>query len=181
MNPSWFCMDCQLVGWSPYSRTMYYTLCSMKARMSSTRQAVVRSDSFTGFGNRPDFTPAHHVDFEIGMIVGMICDNRTKPVSGRVLRVLLVIIVTSIHWLPKMVITIQQGFFYDYGSKWGVNLIPNRQLQLGTLAFLKGLQEQKISVLERNILTSLPEIFLQTFRLFLGGNDLQTATTFLFS
>jgi hypothetical protein len=52
--------------------------------MSSTRQAVVRGPSFTGFGNRPSLTPAHHVDFEtgIGPFGAKIEVRRTKPVSG---------------------------------------------------------------------------------------------------
>jgi hypothetical protein len=41
------------------------------ARISDSRQAVQRSDNLTGFGYRPDLTPAHHVDFETGMIAGM--------------------------------------------------------------------------------------------------------------
>ena len=40
---------------------------SIKARMSSTRHAVIRGPSFTGLGYRPLLTPAHHVDFETGM------------------------------------------------------------------------------------------------------------------
>jgi len=60
-------------------------------RMSSTRQAVQRSPSFTGFGYRPLETPAHHVDFDTGMIAGvggfvclspMICRSLKNPVSG---------------------------------------------------------------------------------------------------
>lgn len=60
--------------------------------MSSTRQAVVRSDSLTPAGKRPDLTPSHHVDFETGNIAGiggfvlglpMIWESRMNPVSGR--------------------------------------------------------------------------------------------------
>ena len=40
---------------------------SIKARISSTRHAVIRGPSFTGLGYRPLLTPAHHVDFETGM------------------------------------------------------------------------------------------------------------------
>jgi hypothetical protein len=46
-------------------------VCSIRARMASTRQAVQRSDNFTGLGKRPAFTPAHQVDFETGMIAGL--------------------------------------------------------------------------------------------------------------
>ena len=55
--------------------------------MSSTRQAVVRGPSLTGWGKRPDFTPAHHVDFEtgIGPRGARIDTRRTKPVSGNAL------------------------------------------------------------------------------------------------
>jgi hypothetical protein len=34
-----------------------------------------------GFGNLPDFTPAHQLVLQIGMTV-KICETRTKPVSG---------------------------------------------------------------------------------------------------
>jgi len=34
-----------------------YDARSMRVRMSSTRQAVIRGPSFTGLGKRPDFTP----------------------------------------------------------------------------------------------------------------------------
>jgi len=40
---------------------------SMSARMSSTRQAVMRGPSFTGLGYRPLFTPAHQVDLLTGI------------------------------------------------------------------------------------------------------------------
>jgi hypothetical protein len=49
--------------------------------MSSAFHAVQRSESFTGFGNRPDFTPAHQQVLPSGMTV-KICESRTKPVSG---------------------------------------------------------------------------------------------------
>lgn len=52
--------------------------------MSSTRHAVMRGPSFTGFGNRPSLMPAHHVDLltGIGPFGAMIAGNRTKPVVG---------------------------------------------------------------------------------------------------
>jgi hypothetical protein len=64
----------------------------ISARISSTRHTVIRGPSFTGFGKRPDLTPAHQVLFDIGIIAGigellvespMILGNRTKPVSGK--------------------------------------------------------------------------------------------------
>lgn len=39
--------------------------------MSSTRHAVVRAPSFTGFGKRPALTPAHQVDLPTGIKGGM--------------------------------------------------------------------------------------------------------------
>lgn len=58
--------------------------CSIKARMSSTRQALVRGPSLTGFGKRPEATPDHQLDRETGMNPSgpMIDLSRTKPVSG---------------------------------------------------------------------------------------------------
>jgi hypothetical protein len=65
----------------------------MRFRISSTRQAVVRGPSFIGLGKRPDFTPAHQVLFETGMIAGIgglvfelpiMCDSRTKPDAGKI-------------------------------------------------------------------------------------------------
>jgi hypothetical protein len=59
--------------------------------MSSTRHAVTRGPSFTGFGKRPVLTPSHQQDFFTGIIGGIggsalgspkICGNRRKPVSG---------------------------------------------------------------------------------------------------
>ena len=52
--------------------------------MSSTRQAVMRRPSFTGFGKRPSLTPAHHVDLltGIGPLGAMMEGSRTKPVEG---------------------------------------------------------------------------------------------------
>lgn len=64
---------------------------AISARISSTRQAVTREPNFTGFGKRPDLTPAHQQDFLTGMIGGMgglargspiICGKRRKPVWG---------------------------------------------------------------------------------------------------
>src|SRR5262249_15317829 len=65
---------------------------SISARISSTRQAVIRGPSFTGLGKRPDLTPSHQVDLPTGMTAGiggsalgspMIWGRRRKPVSGR--------------------------------------------------------------------------------------------------
>jgi hypothetical protein len=51
----------------------------------------MRGPSLIGFGKRPDFTPAHQVLFDTGMIGGVggllfespiMRGNRTKPVSG---------------------------------------------------------------------------------------------------
>lgn len=54
--------------------------------MSSTRQAVVRGPSLTGWGKRPDLTPAHQVDLltGIGPRGARIDESRTKPVGGNV-------------------------------------------------------------------------------------------------
>src|SRR5690606_5948075 len=59
---------------------------SIRARMSSTRQTVMRGPSLIGFGNRPDATPAHHVDrlTGIGPRGARIDDRRTKPIAGNV-------------------------------------------------------------------------------------------------
>lgn len=52
----------------------------------------------TGWGKRPDLTPAHQQDFLTGISGGiggfarglpMICGKRKKPVSGRVLAIVL--------------------------------------------------------------------------------------------
>ena len=80
----------------------------MRFRISSTRQAVVRGPSFTGLGKRPDFTPAHQVLFETGMIAGIgglffalpiMCDNLTKPVSGKVFDVVVDFIYSPLLWV----------------------------------------------------------------------------------
>jgi len=59
---------------------------SINRRISSTRHAVVRGPSLTGFGKRPSLMPAHQVDFDtgIGPRGANIDARRTKPVSGRV-------------------------------------------------------------------------------------------------
>ncbi len=53
--------------------------------MSSTRHAVMRGPSFTGFGNRPLFTPAHQVDLltGIGPRGAKMDASRRKPVAER--------------------------------------------------------------------------------------------------
>jgi hypothetical protein len=55
---------------------------AISARMSSTRQAVMRGPSFTGLGYRPVFTPAHQVDLltGIGPRGARMPDSLTKPV-----------------------------------------------------------------------------------------------------
>ena len=72
--------------------------------MSSTRQAVHRGESFTGFGYRPSFTPCHQPDFDMGMIGGIagdalglptICESRTKPTSGRALLDMIVLLLNG--------------------------------------------------------------------------------------
>jgi hypothetical protein len=50
--------------------------------MSTQRHAVVCGPSFTLFGYRPDFTPAHQVLLETGY-TARICGRRTKPVVGK--------------------------------------------------------------------------------------------------
>jgi hypothetical protein len=54
----------------------------------------MRGPSFIGSGNLPDFTPAHHVLLDTGIIAGtggllfespmMLC-KRTNPVSGKIM------------------------------------------------------------------------------------------------
>src|SRR3954467_12834639 len=53
--------------------------------MSSTRHAVMRGPSLTGFGNRPDLIPAHHVDLltGIGPFGARMELSRTNPDFGR--------------------------------------------------------------------------------------------------
>ncbi len=60
----------------------------VKPPLSSTRQAVMRGPSFTGFGKRPDLTPTHQVDLltGIGPFGARIEGRRTKPVSGKLLK-----------------------------------------------------------------------------------------------
>lgn len=62
---------------------------TIKAIMSSTRQAVVRSDSFTGLGYFPDLTPLRNDVLPIGINAGMlvlglptICQILKKPSGG---------------------------------------------------------------------------------------------------
>jgi len=55
---------------------------SIKARISSTLQTVVRGPSFIGFGNRPSLTPSRQELLLIG-IMARIDESRTKPASGR--------------------------------------------------------------------------------------------------
>ncbi len=59
--------------------------CSIRARISATRHAVIRFPSFTGCGKRPLLTPAHQVDLAtgIGPLGAKIEDSRINPVSGR--------------------------------------------------------------------------------------------------
>ena len=53
--------------------------------MSSTRHAVILGPSLTGFGYRPELTPAHQVDLLIGIGPrgASMSLSRTKPLSGR--------------------------------------------------------------------------------------------------
>jgi hypothetical protein len=55
--------------------------------MSSTRHAVMRGPSLTGFGYRPLLTPAHQVDLltGIGPAGDRIDESRRNPVSGSVI------------------------------------------------------------------------------------------------
>jgi len=71
----------------------------MTSRMSSTRHTVTRGLNLIGAGYRPSLTPAHHELFEIGMIgiaggfafmLPTIWDNRTNPVFGRLLILVLI-------------------------------------------------------------------------------------------
>ena len=55
----------------------------IQARISSTRQALTRSDIRTGAGKVPSLTFLHKVAGENGIRVGMICDWRRKPVFGK--------------------------------------------------------------------------------------------------
>lgn len=52
--------------------------------MSSARQAVTRSLSFTGFGALPELTQRHQVVEPTGMMCGISCRWRMKPVAGTV-------------------------------------------------------------------------------------------------
>jgi uncharacterized delta-60 repeat protein len=54
---------------------------SIRARISATRQAVTRGESFTGGGYRPPRIPAHHVDRETG-IAAKTAGRRRNPASG---------------------------------------------------------------------------------------------------
>jgi hypothetical protein len=58
---------------------------SIRARISSTRHAVMRGPSFTGWGKRPVLTPAHQVDLAtgIGPVGASIEDNLKNPVFGK--------------------------------------------------------------------------------------------------
>lgn len=72
--------------------------------MSSTRHAVMRGPSFTGFGKRPSLMPAHHVDLltGIGPFGERIEASRTKPVVGSSVRfdkIRLRLFVTDIDFL----------------------------------------------------------------------------------
>jgi len=64
-----------------FSPSDLFAFSSIHALMSSTRQAVVRVESFTGCGKRPSLTPAHHVDLPTG-ITFIISATLTKPVAG---------------------------------------------------------------------------------------------------
>src|ERR1700730_9150766 len=59
----------------------YKTPRSIKARISSTRHAVVRGPSLTGLGNRPLLMPAHHDErpTEIGPVGARMEERRRKP------------------------------------------------------------------------------------------------------
>jgi hypothetical protein len=59
---------------------------------SPTRQAVTRSDNFTGFGNWPALHFLHSVADENGTTSGMSCACRMKPVAGRLSKVEAVIV-----------------------------------------------------------------------------------------
>src|SRR4030088_1870365 len=63
---------------------------SISARMSYTRQAVIRGPSFTGFGYRPLFTPAHQVDLltGIGPRGARMPESLTKPMLVSMLPIL---------------------------------------------------------------------------------------------
>src|SRR5204863_460167 len=52
----------------------------MRLRISSTRHAVMRGPSLTGFGNRPDLTPSHQQLFLTGMIGGTGCSAVGSPI-----------------------------------------------------------------------------------------------------
>jgi len=80
---------------------------AIKARISSTFQAVVRSPSFIGRGYLPDFTPFKNVVRLTGISAGIggaalglptICQILKNPVSGRVVWfVLLWVCVATLH------------------------------------------------------------------------------------
>ena len=58
---------------------------SIRARISSTRHAVMRGPSLIGLGKRPLLTPAHHVERPTGMgpLGARIELSRTNPVWGK--------------------------------------------------------------------------------------------------
>jgi hypothetical protein len=78
--------------------------------MSSTRQAVIPLPSFTGAGKRPDFTPAHQVDFATGMGPAgpRMTASRTKPSFGN--ERTLSVGVTDRVWLSVRTLFIPNAF-----------------------------------------------------------------------
>jgi hypothetical protein len=78
---------------------MSYFAPSIRVRISSTFQTVVRGPSFTDFGNRPDFTPTHQVERPtgIGPCGARIEVSRTKPLA-EMARALLYNFVCSIEF-----------------------------------------------------------------------------------
>ncbi len=69
----------------------YAPILVIKALMSSTFQAVVRSPSFTGLGYLPDLTPFRNEVRPMGINAGIflsllpvICQILKKPISGNV-------------------------------------------------------------------------------------------------
>jgi hypothetical protein len=88
--------------------------------MSSTRHAVIPLPSFAGAGNRPDFTPAHQVDFETGMGPAgpRTTDSRTKPSAGSERR--FSVVVCDRVWLSVRILFLPNAFGWTEPSEGGI-------------------------------------------------------------
>ncbi len=64
-----------------YFGTCPSEICFTSAQISAAGHAVQRTDSFTGFGYLPAFTPAHQEDLLTGITLST-SESRTNPISG---------------------------------------------------------------------------------------------------